>query len=220
VRQRHAAQRFCDDPGAEFASAAKLLAGRGDVCFGLHITLNSEWDRVKWGPVLPVQEVPSLVDENGHFWPTPSVLHDRGFNADEAMAEIEAQLTRAREAGLHFSYIDEHMGVSWVGGLRERIRDLAQREGLLDVHSMSGLPPVQAAHVDLLHRWTLQLENAAPGTYVLVTHPGRNAEDMRQMYMKGVEPVLLRGNVMPSVRPCAIPNSSKCAVKTMCIGAL
>jgi predicted glycoside hydrolase/deacetylase ChbG (UPF0249 family) len=175
-------------PGPHFASAAQLFAGRSDVCFGLHITLNSEWDKVKWGPVLPAHEVPSLVDANGHFWPSPMVLHERGFNSDEAMAEIEAQLRHVRTAGLHLSYIDEHMGVSWIGGLRERIRVLAQSEGLIDVHSMSGLPAASSADGSLLQRWETQLQNAQPGTYVLVTHPGRDEEDMGEMYMQGVQP--------------------------------
>jgi predicted glycoside hydrolase/deacetylase ChbG (UPF0249 family) len=175
-------------PGPAFSTAAKLFTQRDDVCLGLHITLNAEWDAVKWGPVLPVQEVPSLVDEHGHFWPTPGILHERGFNPDEAMAEIEAQLLRLRESGLHISYIDEHMGVSWIGGLRERIRELAQREGLIDAYSFGGLPAVQSANDHLLARWQTQLENAEPGAYVLVTHPGRDAEDMQQMYFQGTQP--------------------------------
>ena len=175
-------------PGPSFESAAKLFARRNDVCFGLHITLNSEWEKVKWGPVLPAQEVPSLVDENGHFWPTPMILHERGFNPDEAMAEIEAQLRRAREAGLHLSYLDEHMGVSWTGRLRERVRVLAEREGLIDVYAISGLPSAADTDGSLLQRWQMQLHNAPPGTYVLVTHPGRDEEDMRQMYMNGMQP--------------------------------
>lgn len=175
-------------PGPAFESAAQLFTGRDDVCLGLHITLNAEWDRVKWGPVLPPHEVPSLVDENGHFWPSPKVLHERGFNPDEAMAEIEAQLLRARHAGLQLSYIDEHMGVSWIGGLRDRIQELAKREGLIDVHGMRGLPSMPSAPENLVARWQAQLQNAEPGTYVLVTHPGRDEEDMRQMFMQGVEP--------------------------------
>ena len=170
-------------PGPAFESAAKLFADRSDVCLGLHVTLNSEWDAVKWGPVLPAQQVPSLVDENGHFWPTPTTLHERGLDPDEAMAEIEAQLRHARAAGLNLSYIDEHMGVSWVGGLRERIRALAEREGLIDAFKFEGLPSVQNAHAGLLERWQAQLQDAQPGAYVIVTHPGRDEDDMRQMSM-------------------------------------
>lgn len=32
-------------------NAAEMLAGRKEICFGMHTTLNAEWDKVKWGPV-------------------------------------------------------------------------------------------------------------------------------------------------------------------------
>lgn len=32
-------------------SAAEMLADRKEICFGMHTTLNAEWDKVKWGPV-------------------------------------------------------------------------------------------------------------------------------------------------------------------------
>ena len=174
-------------PGPVFEAGAQQFAQREDVCIGLHITLNAEWDEVKWGPVLPPDEVPSLVDGNGHFLPAPMDLHRRGFNHDEAMAEIEAQLHRARTAGLRIAYIDEHMGVGWLGALRERIRVLAQREGLVDAHDFMALPPA-GNNGDLVLRWCAQLQSAAPGTYVLVTHPGRDAGDMRRLHNAGTQP--------------------------------
>ena len=83
------------------------------VCLGLHVTLNAEWDAVKWPPVLARERVSSLVDERGYFWPTPDEAQRHGAREDEMLAEIEAQLARMRGAGLTVSYIDEHMGVSW-----------------------------------------------------------------------------------------------------------
>lgn len=57
--------------------AARLFAGRDDICFGLHGTLNAEWDNVKWGPIMPTERVPSLVDERGHFWRHPRLMKER-----------------------------------------------------------------------------------------------------------------------------------------------
>jgi hypothetical protein len=177
-------------PGPAFEAAAQQFAGRDDVCIGLHITLNAEWEELKWGPVLPPDQVPSLLDDNGHFLPTPMDLYRRGVKDGEAMAEIEAQLHRAREAGLRISYIDEHMGVGWIGGLRKRIRVLAQREGLIDAHGFDDLPHVEGGS-DLVHRWCAQLQRAAPGAYVLVTHPGRDEDDMQCLYTAGMQPGLV-----------------------------
>lgn len=49
--------------------AATWFSGREDICFGLHATLNLEWTDVRWGPVLPNEHVPSLIDEEGFFSP-------------------------------------------------------------------------------------------------------------------------------------------------------
>ena len=55
-------------PGPVVEEAAQMLAHERDLCFGLHCTLTAEWDRVRWGPVLPPDRVPSLVDRRGHFY--------------------------------------------------------------------------------------------------------------------------------------------------------
>jgi predicted glycoside hydrolase/deacetylase ChbG (UPF0249 family) len=89
--------------------AARLLAGEVGLCCGLHATINAEWDRVRWGPVLPPEQVPSLVDEHGHFFQTTRATHDNGPVLAEIMAELQAQLDRARELGFDIRYADMHM---------------------------------------------------------------------------------------------------------------
>lgn len=164
-------------PGPAFEAAVPLLKSLPDtVCLGLHVTLNAEWKTVKWKPVLPRDQVSSLVDENGNFWPTPEITHQKGAQVDEMLAEAAAQLAKARQAGLTLSYIDEHMGVSWPWPeLRTGIADFAAREGLRDVHSVPHLPNIETPG-DILSA----LDQAAPGTYVYVTHPGWDADDMRR----------------------------------------
>ena len=161
-------------PGPAFGAAVPLLRDLPEsVCLGLHVTLNAEWDRVKWGPVLPAAQVPSLVDSDGFFWPTPDEAQRRGAQVWEMLAELTAQLARLREAGLTVRYVDEHMGVSWPWPeLRAGIADLARREGLVDAHGIPSLPLEAVAE-------------APGGTYVYVTHPGFDRDDMRQF---GAEP--------------------------------
>ena len=40
-------------PGPAFDDAARSLGKIKGICIGLHVTLNAEWPRTKWGPVSP-----------------------------------------------------------------------------------------------------------------------------------------------------------------------
>ncbi len=167
-------------PGPAFEAAVPLLKSLPDtVCLGLHVTLNAEWETVKWKPVLPRDQVPSLVDENSDFCPTPEISQQMGARLDEMLAEMAAQFAKARQAGLTLSYIDEHMGVSWPWPeLRAGIADLAAWEGLRDVHGIPHLPNIETpGDTDA---FLAALDQAAPGVYVYVTHPGWDADDMRR----------------------------------------
>ncbi len=170
-----------------FDEAAAMLAGRKDVCVGLHATINAEWDDVKWGPVRPVERVPSLVDAAGHFHRTPNITRERGDRADEVIAEIEAQLARARAAGLRIAYLDEHMGFGWLPGVRERLDALMQREGLLEGgRGYNHLPPSPWRYEDRADDLIARLEAAGPGTYLIVAHPGHDTDEVRRLGHAGL----------------------------------
>ena len=38
-------------PAPYIEEAAQMFSGRNEFCFGLHVTMNAEWDSLKWGPV-------------------------------------------------------------------------------------------------------------------------------------------------------------------------
>ena len=175
-------------PGITFDTAVPLLkALPGSIALGLHVTLNAEWEQVKWKPVLPADQVPSLVDKNGDFWPTPNDTREQGGKADEVLAEIQAQYQKAVKSGLNISYIDEHMGMSWPWPeVRAGIAALAKREGLVYAPELLGLP-INGSAADP-NDFLAALAVAAPGTYVFVTHPGMDRDDMRQLGRAGMEP--------------------------------
>lgn len=75
---------------------------------GIHLTLTCEWENYKFGPVLPVSEVPSLVDENGHFFKKREQLREKAFTED-VKKELQAQIEKAMEFGLKPTHIDSHM---------------------------------------------------------------------------------------------------------------
>ncbi|MDX2064878.1 MAG: ChbG/HpnK family deacetylase [Fimbriimonadaceae bacterium] len=110
----------------------------GAISIGLHYCLNSEWSEIKWGPVSPRDTVATLVEPDGHFTPTPMTLHQRGFSLDEAERELEAQFQRLLQLGIRPDYIDEHMGVAWLPGLRDRVARFAEVQRVIYVPNLTG----------------------------------------------------------------------------------
>ena len=76
---------------------------------GLHLTLTSEWDEYRWGPLSGKPAVPGLVDNEGDLWPSVEDVVKHA-TADEVYTEIKAQLARARAMGFEPTHLDSHMG--------------------------------------------------------------------------------------------------------------
>jgi len=182
---RNISAMFC---APHIQDAAELLAGASEVCFGLHMTMNAEWDRVRWGPVLPPDQVPALVDEQGHFLQSTKALHERKPPLNQLMDKVQAQLDRGRALGFELKYADAHMGWTWVApGLAEKLSRWCEREGLLYNEAQFGrLPKVDHAG-DPVEKLIAQLSVAASGDYLLVGHPAYNDAEMRQLGHAGYE---------------------------------
>jgi predicted glycoside hydrolase/deacetylase ChbG (UPF0249 family) len=73
---------------------------------GVHLTLNSEWETYRWGPIT---HSPSLLDGDGGF---PRTVQDAWDHADidEVRKECRAQIERAIYWGFDVSHLDSHMG--------------------------------------------------------------------------------------------------------------
>ena len=76
---------------------------------GLHLTLTSEWDNYRWGPLAGKAAVPGLVDKQGCLYSSVAGVY---FNAsaDEVDKEMRAQLDRALSMGFKPTHLDSHMG--------------------------------------------------------------------------------------------------------------
>lgn len=76
---------------------------------GLHLTLTSEWDDYRWGPLAGDPAVPGLTDDQGkmHASVMGVVLN---ASADEVEQEIRAQVALARQMGFEPTHLDSHMG--------------------------------------------------------------------------------------------------------------
>jgi len=76
---------------------------------GVHLTHTSEWSVYRWGPVLPRDQVPGLVDPTGYFWRSVAEVYAHA-TPEQALLEARAQIRRALEAGLDVTHLDSHMG--------------------------------------------------------------------------------------------------------------
>ncbi len=76
---------------------------------GLHLTLTSEWNDYRWGPLSGKKNVPGLVDSEGALWGTVEEVVEHA-SPDEVEQEIKAQIDRCLTMGFTPTHLDSHMG--------------------------------------------------------------------------------------------------------------
>ncbi len=87
---------------------AEYAKAHPDADLGVHLTLTSEWKTYRWGPVAPKDQVPSLLDPQGYFYPdAPSAAAH--IKPKEAEREIRAQIELAIKLGIRPTHLDMHM---------------------------------------------------------------------------------------------------------------
>jgi predicted glycoside hydrolase/deacetylase ChbG (UPF0249 family) len=107
-----------------YQEAVDFLKDYENICFGIHLTLNSEWQNYRWGPCAVTDNVSSLVDENGYFYPRKDLSYSANPQLNEIEIEIRAQIERALRSGLDIKYCDTHMSTL---DTREDIHELVVR---------------------------------------------------------------------------------------------
>lgn len=161
-----------------------------NISIGLHATINSEWDRLRWGPVLPAGQAASLVTDDGTFLESPNQTDKVGKLA-EILAEIAAQLDKVRSLGLNPRYIDSHMGFPWIAGVDQALAEFAKGEGLV-YDGRAQVPKIRLSAedmpVDPLLEILGQMEAAQASHAVWVFHPARRDPISELFYPKGAAP--------------------------------
>lgn len=85
------------------AASAAVADYRGEDV-GVHLTLNSEWDDVRWRPLT---HAPALCEADGTLHRSPGSTV--GASPEVVLTECRAQIHRALEWGVDVSHLDTHM---------------------------------------------------------------------------------------------------------------
>jgi len=92
-----------------FLEAAKFAQEHPEADLGVHLTLTSEWDTYRWGPLSTRDPKTGLLDEQGYFHHSAHQVQEQA-DPDAVQAELVAQIERAKAAGMQSTHADTHMG--------------------------------------------------------------------------------------------------------------
>ncbi len=164
--------------GSYLEEAAEMLSDKKNICFGLHGCINSEWDRVVWGPVAPREKVTSLIDDRGVFYQSIKEFCIHPPVLAEVITEYRYQLERVRKAGFEVRYMDSHMFPEvCVPGLSDAMSRMMEQEGLIDHIYYNRILPGN----DLFSKNPWLFEKALAkieDQYLFVLHPAKYGEEM------------------------------------------
>jgi predicted glycoside hydrolase/deacetylase ChbG (UPF0249 family) len=92
-----------------FPAAAAYAREHPETDLGVHLTLTSEWDTYRWGPISTRDPASGLLDEEGYLHRESAGVQEAG-DPTAVQRELEAQVERALAAGMAPTHIDTHMG--------------------------------------------------------------------------------------------------------------
>jgi chitin disaccharide deacetylase len=199
----------------EFAAYARKHPERD---YGIHLTLTSEWDLYRWGPVAPRDKVPSLVDQDGYLWRDNGPV-DAHVKLNEAEIELRAQIERARQFGVRLSHLDTHMGTLLSRpDLLELYVNLAIEYNLPIMFTRQATDPRMELAYPALRGHGQQMLDALDRHHlpvlasVLMLYQGGEHEARKRRYLKAFE--ILPPGVNEVIVHCGIANDELNAITT------
>lgn len=95
-----------------FSATAALIrehVNHPNLDMGVHLTVTSEWESMRWGPLSTTAVSSGIIDNEGYFYPQSEPVQQNGV-VDAVALEIDAQIRRAMQAGIDPTHVDSHMG--------------------------------------------------------------------------------------------------------------
>ncbi|HLY07763.1 MAG TPA: ChbG/HpnK family deacetylase [Planctomycetota bacterium] len=187
-------------PGPWFLDAVRRLQDHPDIDVGVHLCLNSEWERVKWRPLTGPS---SITDKDGYLFPMTrqrkdfppgTGLFDASPKPEDVERELRAQIETLKKYVPRISHASSHMGAAVgtpeVRAITERLcKEFGLRleaRGAKPVRDWSGSKRSPEEKEAAL---VAAIEKLEPGTWIIIEHPGVDTEEMRAMGHKGYENV-------------------------------
>ncbi len=170
-------------PAPWFEAAAALAKKNPGWCVGVHLCLVAEWIGYRWRPVLPWDQVKSLVDEDGFLFQNPRNLTANKPRLDEMEAELRAQIELALKKGVNVGYLDVHYG-----GIDSTIVNKLAREYNLPISGSVGetrIPVLSGGYTipgsEKTQALVKALSELTPGLYYLVCHIGIDSPEQNAL---------------------------------------
>jgi predicted glycoside hydrolase/deacetylase ChbG (UPF0249 family) len=173
-----------------FFEASQILRQNPGIDVGVHLTVTSEWDGIKWGPITAS---PSLADADGNFLAGTGDWYNKSYKMDEVEAELRKQIELAIREIQNVSHLSSHMGAPDVKPeLKDLVKKLAKEYNLiyetenLDYVPESGWDKAQsfqekeAAFIEMLGK----LKKGK--TYLFVEHPANESDEMKAVGNKNM----------------------------------
>ncbi len=184
-----------------FPEAVKLLNENPGLEVGVHLVLNSEWEGFK---CRPLTDAPSLVDENGYFFPMvhpnknyPDSLAfvNIDWDSTEVDHELRAQIDLALKNVPHINHLSPHMATMKCSPeLIEVFMKVAsdynfRYEYSLGITRIKGVGGKHKTPLEKESDLIRVLEELKPGTWMLLLHPAYDTPEMQAITHKGYENV-------------------------------
>lgn len=168
-----------------FEAAAALSKGNPNWCLGVHLAIIGEWRGYRWRPVLPWDNVSSIVDKDGFLYRHPEELLSNKPDINEIEAEFRAQIELALKKGVNVQYLDTHyLGYNSYPGLRNVFIKIARAfdlpiSGMMGETRMSGVYRVDEDKKTEVA--VKQLKRLKPGLWLWVTHLGIDSPEQNAL---------------------------------------
>jgi len=91
-----------------FPATAAYCRTHHSVDMGVHITITSEWETYRWGPISTRDASSGMIDNEGYFHRDNA--HAQQAEAVAVATEINRQIEQALVAGIDVTHADTHMG--------------------------------------------------------------------------------------------------------------